>query len=75
MADRRCGGKVVQFFAYPKTVKRIKLLAVLRTDKLLAAGCDAPEAFPVHEQECEPFHCSSARLAEQYGIGPKGTPG
>ena len=40
------GGKVVQHFAYPED-GGIKLLAVLRTtDRLLAAGCDAPDSYP-----------------------------
>ena len=36
------GGKVVQFFAYPDGDK-INLLAVLRSDHLLLAGCRAPD--------------------------------
>jgi Ni,Fe-hydrogenase III large subunit len=67
------GGKVVQFFAYEDR-GTLKLLAVLRTDKLLAAGCDVPETYPSLTQECEPFHLFEREMAEQYGIRPEGHP-
>jgi Ni,Fe-hydrogenase III large subunit len=67
------GGKVVQFFAYPDEGK-LKLLAVLRTDRLLVAGCDAPDAYPAMSAQCEPFHMFEREIAEQYGIKPEGHP-
>ncbi|RJP92555.1 MAG: hydrogenase [Desulfobacteraceae bacterium] len=67
------GGKVVQFFGY--TDGGIdKLLAVLRTDKLLVAGCDAPEVYPSFTSQCEPFHLFEREIAEQFGILPEGHP-
>jgi len=67
------GGKVVQYFAYEEG-GRIKLLAVLRTDRLLTAGCDAPEAYPAMSPSCEPFHLFERELAEQFAIRPEGHP-
>jgi Ni,Fe-hydrogenase III large subunit len=67
------GGKVVQFFAYPDHGK-INLLAVLRTDDLLVAGCDAPESYPSMAARCEPFHLFEREIAEQYGVLPEGHP-
>lgn len=67
------GGKVVQFFAY-QDKGAVKLLAVLRTDKLLVAGCDAPETYPSLAAECEPFHMFEREIAEQFGIRPEGHP-
>ena len=67
------GGKVVQFFAYPDGAT-LKLLAVLRTDKLLLAGTDAPAAYPALSAEEEPFHMFDREIAEQYGIHPEGHP-
>jgi Ni,Fe-hydrogenase III large subunit len=67
------GGKVVQFFAY-EDEGRLKLLAVLRTDHLYVAGCDAPEVFPSLTAQCEPFHMFERELAEQYGLRPENHP-
>ncbi|MGD9249581.1 MAG: hydrogenase [Desulfobacterales bacterium] len=67
------GGKVVQYFAY-EAAGTLKLLAILRTDRLLTAGCDAPEAYPTMSLDCEPFHLFERELAEQYGIRPEGHP-
>ncbi|MDO9263941.1 MAG: hydrogenase [Desulfosalsimonadaceae bacterium] len=67
------GGKVVQFFAYTDG-DADKLMAVLRTDKLLAAGCDAPESYPALSGLCEPFHLFEREIAEQFGIRPEGHP-
>jgi Ni,Fe-hydrogenase III large subunit len=67
------GGNVVQFFAY-EDQGRLKFLAVLRTDELLAAGCDAPDTWPALTCECEPFHLFEREMAEQYGICPEGHP-
>lgn len=67
------GGKVVQYFAYEESGK-MKLMAVLRTDTLFAAGCDAPESYPSFSQTYEPFHMFERELAEQYGIRPEGHP-
>jgi len=67
------GGKVVQFFAYQLT-GRVRLLAVLRTDELLVASCDAPETYPALTAQCGPFHMFEREIAEQYGIRPEGHP-
>jgi Ni,Fe-hydrogenase III large subunit len=67
------GGKVVQYFAYPDD-GTLKLLAVLRSDQLLAAGCDAPETFVSMAADCEPFHMFEREIAEQYGLRPDGHP-
>jgi Ni,Fe-hydrogenase III large subunit len=67
------GGKVVQFFGYTDG-KTDKMMAVLRTDKLLVAGCDAPEAYPSLSKQCEPFHMFEREIAEQFGIRPEGHP-
>jgi Ni,Fe-hydrogenase III large subunit len=67
------GGKVVHFFAYPDG-NGVNLLAVLRTDHLLLAGCRAPEAYPSLTAECEPFHLFEREIAEQFGIRPEGHP-
>jgi hypothetical protein len=67
------GAKVVQYFVYPDKNK-LKLLAVLRTDKLFVAGCDVPEPYPSFSRMCEPFHLFEREMAEQYGIHPQGHP-
>ena len=67
------GGKVVHFFAYPAD-DGVKLLAVLRSDRLLLAGCTAPEAYPALTAEYEPFHMFEREIAEQFGIRPEGHP-
>ncbi|MCA1792461.1 MAG: NADH-quinone oxidoreductase subunit C [Desulfobacteraceae bacterium] len=67
------GGKVVHFFAY-EDLGTTKFLAVLRTDVLLAAGCDAPESYPSLTRTCEPFHLFEREIAEQFGILPQGHP-
>ena len=65
------GGKVVHFFAY-EDQGTMKFMAVLRTDRLLAAGCDAPETYASLTQACEPFHLFEREIAEQFGIRPEG---
>ena len=67
------GGKVIHYFAYSDGGS-VKLLAVLRTDTLLVAGCDAPEAYPSLTIQCEPFHMFEREIAEQFGIRPEGHP-
>ena len=67
------GGKVVHYFAYSDGGS-VKLLAVLRTDILLVAGCDAPETYPSLTIQCEPFHMFEREIAEQFGIRPEGHP-
>jgi Ni,Fe-hydrogenase III large subunit len=67
------GGQVVQYFAY-EAAGALKLLAILRTDRLLTAGCDAPEAYPSMTLDCEPFHLFERELAEQFAIRPEGHP-
>lgn len=68
------GGKVVQFFGYKDDDASIKLIVVLRTDKLLVASCDAPETYPSFAKICEPFHMFEREIAEQFGIRPEGHP-
>ena len=67
------GGKVVQFFAF-QVDDTIRLMAVLRTDVLLVAACNAPETYPALTVQCEPFHMFEREIAEQYGIRPEGHP-
>ena len=67
------GGKVVQFFAYPDG-DGFNLLAVLRNEQLLVAGCEAPDTYPSLAAECEPFQMFEREIAEQYGIRPEGHP-
>ena len=67
------GGKVVQFFAF-QVDEKVRLMAVLRTDELLVAACDAPEVYPALTAHCEPFHMFEREIAEQYGIRPEGHP-
>ena len=66
-------GKVVHYFAYADG-STVKLMAVLRTDELLVAGCDAPDTYPSLSILCEPFHMFEREIAEQFGIRPKGHP-
>ena len=67
------GGKVVQYFAYQDGMST-KLMAILRTDKLFVAGCDAQNSYPSFTQTCEPFHLFEREIAEQFGIRPEGHP-
>jgi Ni,Fe-hydrogenase III large subunit len=67
------GARVVQYFAYADG-GRVELMAVLRTDRLLAAGCEAPESYPALTVQCEPFHLFEREIAEQFGIRPEGHP-
>ncbi len=67
------GGKVVHYFAYWDG-QQLKLLAVLRNDRLFVAGCDAPESFSSMAARCEPFHLFEREIAEQYGLRPEGHP-
>ncbi len=67
------GAKVVHFFAYADE-DGVKFLAVLRTDRLLAAGCDAPERYAALSARSEPFHMFEREIAEQYGVVPEGHP-
>ncbi len=69
----QAGGKVVHFFAYSEG-DTVKLIAVLRTEKLLVAGCDAPEEYPALTAQCEPFHLFEREIAEQFGIRPTDHP-
>ena len=64
------GGKVVQYFGYADGII-VKLMAVLRTDKLLVAGCNAPDEYPSLSNKCEPFQLFEREIAEQFGIVPK----
>lgn len=67
------GAKVVHYFAYPDG-DGIKLLAVLRNNRLLAAGCEAPERYAAISEQFEPIHMFEREIAEQYGIVPEGHP-
>jgi Ni,Fe-hydrogenase III large subunit len=67
------GGQVVHFFAF-QTDDKVRLMAVLRTDELLAASCDAPDAYPSLTLQCDAFHLFEREIAEQYGIRPEGHP-
>jgi Ni,Fe-hydrogenase III large subunit len=67
------GGQVVQFFAFPHGAG-VRLMAVLRDESLLAAVCDAPEAYPALTPRCPAFHLFEREIAEQYGIRPEGHP-
>lgn len=69
----RVGGHVVHYFAFSEKGS-IKLLAVLRDDKLQVASCDAPEVYPSMTSQCEPFHMFEREIAEQYAIRPEGHP-
>lgn len=65
------GGKIVQYFGYADN-SIVKLMAVLRTDKLLlVAGCDAPDEYTSLSNKCEPFQLFEREIAEQFGIVPK----
>jgi len=67
------GGKVVQFFAYPGE-NQVNLVAILRTDHLMIAGCRAPQTFASLTAEHEPFHMFEREIAEQFGLRPAGHP-
>jgi len=67
------GGKVVQHFGF-QDGDALKIMTVLRTDRLFAASCDAPESYPSLSGQCEPFHMFERELAEQFGIRPEGHP-
>ena len=60
LADQ--GAKVVHFFAYAEG-DTIKLLAVLRTDRLYMAGCDAPQRYTALSAQSEPFHMFEREIA------------
>ncbi len=66
-------GKVVQYFGF-QDGETLKMMAVLRTDKLFVASCDAPDSFPSLTKECEPFHMFEREIAEQFGVRPEGHP-
>ena len=68
------GGKVVQFFAYRAAGGELRFMAVLRTDQLLAASCQAPVSYPSLTASCPQFHMFEREIAEQYGIRPEGHP-
>lgn len=69
----RIGGQVVHYFAFSDKGS-VKLMAVLRDDKLQVASCDAPEVYPAMTSQCEPFHMFEREIAEQFGIRPEGHP-
>lgn len=63
------GGQVVQYFAYEEH-GAFKLMAVLRSDALFVAECDAPESYLSLTAKCAPFHLFEREIAEQYGLRP-----
>jgi Ni,Fe-hydrogenase III large subunit len=67
------GGKIVHYFAYMDKDK-LRLMAILRTDKLLVAGCDVPDVYPSLSRQCESFDLVEREIAEQFGILPSGHP-
>jgi len=67
------GGQVVQFFAYADG-SALKLLAVLRSEKLYVVGCDAPDSFASLTAESEKFHMFEREIGEQYGLKAEGHP-
>ena len=67
------GAQGVQFFGYPQE-GRLRLIAVLRNEKLLLAESEAPEVYPSLTTESEPFHLFEREIAEQYGVRPEGHP-
>ena len=73
LAKVAAGAQVVQFFGYPQE-GRLKLMAVLRTEKLLLAETEAPDTYPSLTVEGEPFHLFEREIAEQYGVRPEGHP-
>ena len=67
------GAKVVQFFVYQEE-DEYTLLAVLRTDQLLVASCEAPETYASLTAQREVFHLFEREIAEQFGFRPEGHP-
>jgi Ni,Fe-hydrogenase III large subunit len=67
------GAKVVHYFVYADGPTH-KLLAVLRTDWLLAAVAAVPDSYPALTPAREQFHLFEREIAEQYGIRPEGHP-
>ena len=62
-------GKIVQFFAY-EAVDQLKLMAIVRTDKLYILNTDAPEKYPSLTCSSDKFHMFEREIAEQYAIQP-----
>lgn len=62
-------GKIVQYFAY-ETYDQLKLMAVVRTDKLYILNTDAPEKYPSLTCSSDKFHLFEREIAEQYAIQP-----
>lgn len=73
LAFAKAGGQIVQFFAY-EDKGSMKLMAVLRSDKLFVAGCDAPDSFASLTAESEKFHMFEREIGEQYGLKAEGHP-
>jgi len=66
-------GKIVHYFAYEEN-DQLKLMAVLRTDKLYILSTDAPEKYPSLTCSSDKFHMFEREMAEQYAIQPVGHP-
>ncbi len=74
LALAKDGAQVVQYFAYEEEGS-MKMLAVMRTDKLFVASCDMPEdSFPALTAESEKFHMFEREIGEQYGLKAEGHP-
>lgn len=67
------GAFVVQYFGY-KESEQIKIVAVLRTDKLWIASAIAPKEYPALTCHYPAFNVFERELAEQYAIKPIGHP-
>lgn len=79
--EKRVGSKEEKY-ATSFSEDRVKLIAVLRTDKLsedgrfrlFAAGSVAPERYPSLTSECEQFNLFEREIAEQFGVVPENHP-
>jgi Ni,Fe-hydrogenase III large subunit len=67
------GAKVVHYFVWADGPAH-KLMAVLRTDWLLAAAAPVPDHYPSLTPAREALHLFEREIAEQYGIRPDGHP-
>jgi Ni,Fe-hydrogenase III large subunit len=62
-------GKIVHYFAY-EAAEQLKLMAVVRTDKLYILNTDAPEKYLALTCSSDKFHMFEREIAEQYAIQP-----
>lgn len=66
-------GRIVQYFAYEDKAQ-LRLLAIVRTDRLFVLGTAAPESFSSLTEKDAKFNLFERELAEQYGIIPRHHP-